>query len=174
MSVFQENAVERREEEARKRLVSLIPSHVLISKLRQYGCELEEDYLGFVEVYDAVSRFIPTDMVIADFGCYMAAQAYFFQKHKSYIGVDSYDLWAMPNLERFCTKNSVMLKSRIQDVIRIVPQTAYAVCAGVPDFEASDMVRKNFPNHCVCYPGRPSDITGIHADEIRAYLNGKD
>lgn len=44
---------------------------------------------------------------VVDFGCYMAAQVYFFRHHRAYIGVDCYERGEFSRLERFQTENSI-------------------------------------------------------------------
>lgn len=156
------------------RLRNLIPKEELYSKLSQDGCELEEDFLGFLNTYEAVSRFVPTKMIIVDFGCYMAAQAYFFKNHRRYIGVDFYELGEFSHLERFETSNSIMLKQSIQEAARILPSEYYAVCSAVNDASARKIISRKYPNHCIRYPNLPDDIAGIGAKEIGDFIyNGR-
>jgi len=77
-----------------QRLRKLIPKEKLYRKLSQDGCELKEDFLVFLNTHEVVSRFVPTNMVVVEFGCYMAAQAYFSKissrnvgSYVSYFGV---------------------------------------------------------------------------------------
>ena len=152
------------------RLRNLIPKEELYRKLSQDGCELEEDFLGFLNTYEAVSRFVTTNMVVIDFGCYMAAQAYFFHNHRAYIGVDFYELGEFSHLERFETPNSIMLIQSIQEAVRILPSKYYAVCSAVNDASARKIISRKYPNHCIRYPNLPDDIAGIGAEEIRDFI----
>ena len=152
------------------RLRNLIPKEELYSKLSQEGCELEEDFLGFLNTYEAVSRFVPTKMVIVDFGCYMAAQAYFFKNHAAYIGVDYFERGKLSRLKRFETSNSIMLIQSIQEAIRILPSNYYAICSAVNDASARKIISRKYPNHCIRYPNLPDDIEGICAEEIRGFI----
>ena len=157
-------------QDASKRLRSLIPEPILEEKLSQYECELEEDFLGFLEPYDAVSRFLPKEFAVVDFGCYMAPQAFYFQSHRRYIGVDAYDLAASPRLLRFETPNSLMVSGTIQETVGWFSPSVYAICSAVPDKKAVDLVRQRFPNHCITYPLRKEDISGVQAEKIRSFL----
>jgi len=162
-----ENAeAERRFQDATRRLLRLIPPRLLQEMLVQDTCELEEDFLGFMEPYDAVSRFLPEKYEVIDFGCYMAAQSFFFQNHRRYVGVDVYD----EKLQRFSTKNSFMISGKIQEVLNWFPTSSYAICSAVPDFDAVELVKERFPNHCITYPGKTDDIAGVRAEEIQKFL----
>lgn len=159
---------------AEKRLLTLIPQKELYEKLCQYGCELDRGFLGFLDTYDAVARFVPRSMVVVDFGCYMAAQAYFFKRHRAYIGVDFYERGNFPNLKRFEPANSIMLIQSIQEAVRILPASYYAICSAVNDNGARELVSRMYPNHCIRYPGMLDDIEGIHADEIEEFIHRED
>lgn len=118
-------------------------------------CELDSEFLGFVDVYKNLSRIIPKGSIVIDFGCYLAAQSYFFARHKMYIGVD------VVSMRRFTPPNSVHYTMSIQNFIQIeVPKLfeeydelkLCAICSYVPDFQATEMVRKTFPNVFCYYP----------------------
>ena len=123
--------------------------------MSQDMCELDAECLGCVEVYKNLSRIIPKGSIVIDFGCYLAAQSYFFARHKMYIGVD------VVSMRRFTPQNSVHYTMSIQNFIQIeVPKLfeeydelkLCAICSYVPDFQATEMVRKTFPNVFCYYP----------------------
>lgn len=143
--------------EATAELKKLIPHNEYESVISQDMCELESDFLGFVEQYYALSKVIPKHYTVIDLGSYMAAQCYFFKGHKRYIGVDSYDIKEdYKNLKRFRTENTIHYKSTIQDFVKnmeeIDTETTFAICNYVPDKEAQDLVRETFENCFVFYP----------------------
>ena len=128
-----------------------IPADELKTVMNQYMCEYAHDFLGFLEVYKAASMFVPKHKTIIDFGCYLAAQAYFFSDYSKYIGVDVVDL------KRFSPKNAEHHVISIQEFISDHPEIAnddsvFAICSYVPDFEAQELVRKTFKNCLVYYP----------------------
>ena len=132
---------------------SKIPSEEYNAVINQIMCEYEHDFLGFLEVYKAVSMFVPKHRTIIDFGCYLSAQAYFFAEHRKYIGVDVVDL------KRFTTDNAEHHICTIQDYIKEHTEMAnddnvFAICSYVPDREAQDLVRKTFKNCLIYYPSR--------------------
>lgn len=138
-----------------KELRSLIPDDEYHEVMSQDMCELDSEFLGFVDVYKNLSRIIPKGSIVIDFGCYLAAQSYFFARHKMYIGVD------VVSMRRFTPPNSVHYTMSIQNFIQIeVPKLfegydelkLCAICSYVPDFQATEMVRKTFPNVFCYYP----------------------
>ena len=138
-----------------KELRSLIPDDKYHEVMSQDMCELDSEFLGFVDVYKNLSRIIPKGSIVIDFGCYLAAQSYFFARHKMYIGVD------VVSMRRFTPPNSVHYTMSIQNFIQIeVPKLfeeydelkLCAICSYVPDFQATEMVRKTFPNVFCYYP----------------------
>ena len=138
-----------------KELRSLIPDDEYHEVMSQDMCELDSEFLGFVDVYKNLSRIIPKGSIVIDFGCYLAAQSYFFERHKMYIGVD------VVSMRRFTPPNSVHYTMSIQNFIQIeVPKLfeeydelkLCAICSYVPDFQATEMVRKTFPNVFCYYP----------------------
>lgn len=138
-----------------KELRSLIPDDEYHEVMSQDMCKLDSEFLGFVDVYKNLSRIIPKGSIVIDFGCYLAAQSYFFARHKMYIGVD------VVSMRRFTPPNSVHYTMSIQNFIQIeVPKLfeeydelkLCAICSYVPDFQATEMVRKTFPNVFCYYP----------------------
>ena len=138
-----------------KELRSLIPDDEYHEVMSQDMCELDSEFLGFVDVYKNLSRIIPKGSIVIDFGCYLAAQSYFFARHKMYICVD------VVSMRRFTPPNSVHYTMSIQNFIQIeVPKLfeeydelkLCAICSYVPDFQATEMVRKTFPNVFCYYP----------------------
>ena len=138
-----------------KELRSLIPDDEYHEVMSQDMCELDSEFLGFVDVYKNLSRIIPKGSIVIDFGCYLAAQSHFFARHKMYIGVD------VVSMRRFTPPNSVHYTMSIQNFIQIeVPKLfeeydelkLCAICSYVPDFQATEMVRKTFPNVFCYYP----------------------
>ena len=104
---------------------------------------------------DRYTRCLKELRSLIDFGCYLAAQSYFFARHKMYIGVD------VVNIQRFTPANAVHYIMSIQKFIQTeVPKLfeeydelkLCAICSYVPDFQATEMVRKTFPNVFCYYP----------------------
>lgn len=119
------------------------------------GAELDYTFLGFEEVYKAVTLFVPKSKVIIDFGCGYAFQSWYFRDYQKYIGVD----YAMSFSDVLETENSMFYFTSIQHFISeefpqlgIMPENVFAICSYVPDREARELVRKAFPYCLVYYP----------------------
>ena len=152
-----------------ERLRRMIPMEIIDSLLDQDLCELDYDFLCFSDVYGAVADVIPKDFIIVDFGCYMGAQAYFFQEHRGYVGIDDFDDWWAQGTQRFSTENSLMVTGRIEDIVPTIPDASYifAICSYVPDEKAQQMVAEKYRNHLVFYPSGINDIAGVNAGKLR-------
>lgn len=138
-------------------LRTLIPKEEFKRIMSQDMCELEPDFLGFINVYQPLSHLIPKDKIVIDFGCYLAPQAYFFKDHEQYIGVD------ICRMDRFAPPNALHYRCSIQGFVeKEVPElfakkgnrSYFAICSYVPDFDAVKLVRNIFENVCCYYPGR--------------------
>ena len=115
-------------------------------------CELEPDFLGFLEEYAKVT--VPDDFIIFDFGCYMGIQAQYFSEHAVYVGVDP----SVPGEWRFQQFNMAAYEMTAQEFIRdVLPdfgydlQHCFAFCSYVPDEEAQHLVAETFPYHRIVY-----------------------
>ena len=121
------------------------------------GAECDISFLGFEEVYKAVTMFVPKSKVIIDCGCAYAFQSWYFRDYRRYIGVDC----GSSINDVLKTENSKFYFVTIQYFIKKVFQTlghslddVFAVCSYVPDDEAREMVRNFFPHCLVYYPTR--------------------
>jgi len=135
----------------RHELFDIIPEEEIERVFSYEYCELSYDFMGFTDVYKALSAIIPLHYTIIDLGCYAAAQSYYFLRHKQYIGVDVF------NGERFITPNSVHYIKSIQefcseDTHYINLDESFAICSYVPDFSAVKIAKRIFKNLFVYYP----------------------
>lgn len=135
-------------------LLSVIPNDQLEEVFSGEFCDIDAEFMGFTEQYKALSTIIPKHFTIIDMGCAFAAQSYYFDEHKAYIGVDIFD-----DVKRFSTNNTTLIVSSIQEFIKnrlpsmgLDLETTFAICNYMPDFEAARMVRETFPNVFVFYP----------------------
>ena len=117
------------------------------------SAECDYTFLGFEEVYKAVTLFVPKNKVIIDLGCAYAFQSWYFRDYKKYIGVDC---GTNPE-DVFRTDNSEFYRMTIQDFYRkAFPKLGYsmddvfAICSYVPDDDARNLVRMCF-HHCLVY-----------------------
>ena len=119
------------------------------------SAECDYSFLGFEEIYKAVTLFVPKNKVIIDFGCAYAFQSWYFRDYKKYIGVDCgvkpEDVLKTDNsefffmtIQDFCRKSFHSLGYSLDDV--------FAICSYVPDDNARTLVRMCFPHCLVYYP----------------------
>ncbi len=120
-----------------------------VSRLFSYPeCELEEDFIAFLNSYADLPEIIPENWTVIDFGCYQAVQGHLFRHHAKYIGIDN----AVANKWRLQQDNAEYHECTIQHFIKhILPDSGidvnrtFAVCSYVPDKQAREMVRTVFP-----------------------------
>lgn len=119
------------------------------------SAECDYTFLGFEQVYKAVTLFVPKSKVIIDCGCGYAFQSWYFREYRKYIGIDN----LTGSSDVLKTGNSEFYFMSIQDFIQnIFPGMGYdledvfAVCSYVPDENAREMVRDYFPYCIVYYP----------------------
>lgn len=139
-------------------LFKLIPREKIdkiFSESNTASAELDRMFLGFEEVYKAVTMFVPKSKIIIDFGCAYAFQSWYFKDYEKYIGVDS----SVSNENVLKTDNSKFFFMSIQDFIKeqfqklgYKKEDVFAVCSYVPDEEARTMVKEYFSYCLVYYP----------------------
>lgn len=119
-------------------------------------CELEPSFLGFMETYEKLSYLIPLESIVIDFGCHAAAQAYYFRKHRQYIGVDGYSIEY-----RFEFSNTLHFQGSIQEYIlhhkNTFNQNYFAISNYVPQNysnQTDKLIKDTYQNCYIYYPGR--------------------
>lgn len=127
-------------------LFKVIPKHEIESVLRCPTCELDREFLGFVEVYGSVLNFVPKHFTIVDLGCYVATQAYLFKDYEKYIGVD------VCELERFKPENAIHYQITIQEYLLkhtndLCLETTFAICSYLPDEEPVQIAGSAIPKN---------------------------
>lgn len=119
------------------------------------SAECDYSFLGFEEVYNAVTMFVPKNKVIIDLGCAYAFQSWYFKDYRKYIGVDNMvgysDVLKTDNSEYYFMSIQRFI-SEIFPSLRYDKEEVFAVCSYVPDEEARETVRKFFPYCLVYYP----------------------
>lgn len=63
--------------------------------ISRHSCDISDDFLGFLDFYYHVSKFITKDSILVDFGCGTGLQHLFFRDFFGYIGIDSGN-WERP------------------------------------------------------------------------------
>ena len=115
--------------------------------LSQEMCDIDGDFLGFVDTYYYLSKLIPKDWTVIDFGCAYNPQAYYFRGHKAFIGVDT------GTSKRFHFGNTDLVDATIADYLKQKPPTkkVFAICNYVSSKE-TEIVRRYYPNCYIYYP----------------------
>lgn len=141
--------------ESNDRLFSLLPQDQVNRVFSYYRCDIDPDFLGFVDIYERLSQIIPTSRTVIDLGCSFGAQAFFFAHHKAYIGVDL----LVPTAARFVTANAKHFEMTIEEFISrhassYDRQETFAICSYVPPWHGDNgaMVRARFKHCFVFYP----------------------
>ena len=78
-------------EQITQRLLAQLPRDQwdLIMEQDYYAAsQIDPTFLGFVDVYYHLAAIIPRHWTIVDLGCAYAPQAFCFQHHKKFVGVD--------------------------------------------------------------------------------------
>lgn len=136
-------------------LKNKIPVEEYNSVMSQQTCELDSSFLGFINVYKGLTKIIPKECIVIDFGCNLAAQSYFFKDFKKYIGVDTV------KERRFNPTNCTHYICSIQEFVESELDGLFdgkenldffAICSYVPDENATELVRKTFKNVFCFYP----------------------
>jgi hypothetical protein len=123
--------------------------------LDQNSCDIDGTFLGFVDTYEHLAKIIPHDWTIIDLGCAYACQAYYFLKHKQYIGVDISDC------KKLQTPNSIYYQESIKDFLvnhidLVKAGKTFAICNYVPPWAggSSALLKEVFDNIYIFYPQR--------------------
>jgi len=135
-------------------LIKQIPKKLIDKMFENADIDVDYTFLCFEEAYKAVTEFVPKDTIIIDFGCAYAFQSWYFKDYKKYIGVE------IQGNEKSVLKldNSEFYFMSIQEFISEFDKLGYdkekvfAICSYVPDKQARQMVRENFPYCLVYYP----------------------
>lgn len=143
-------------EEITDYLLSLIPKEEYEkAMLTDMSAECDGNFMGFVEAYYYLSKFIPKDWTVIDFGAAYNSQSYFFTSHKRYIAVNP------PS-----GHNDFMFKPSNCDIYRMTTgeflkkvdypsEKVFAICNYVPNWYGEDsikLVHENFRNCYTFYP----------------------
>lgn len=132
-------------------LNEVIPQSQYDDVTSQDYCDIDWEFLGFTEIYEALSRIIPVHFTVIDLGCAYAPQSFYFQDHKAYIGVDYF------TLKRFHARNTQHLLMTIEtfidsEISKYDLDETFAICSYVPSSIAAKQARMTFPNIFTFYP----------------------
>lgn len=130
-------------------LFTLLPKDQIDKVFRQYMCDIDATFIGFINVYKNLSEIIPKHFTIIDFGCAYNPQCFFFKDHHKYIAVDNSDLlkFKSDNCQFYYDNINSFIKEHGQEFN--VKET-FAICSYVP--ADTKIIRETFPNVFVYYP----------------------
>lgn len=134
-------------------LLKMLPVEQKERVFRSDMCDIDGEFLGFVDFYYHLSKVIPKEWIVVDLGCAYAGQSFFFEGHEKYVGVD------LLVEQRFVSKNSVHYKMSVENFIGdhlgdFDLGSTFAICSYVPPWGGDNgkMVRDSFTNCFVFYP----------------------
>jgi hypothetical protein len=134
-----------------KRLIKMIPKGQWNEVMFQENCELDHAFLGFIDIDEALAKIIPRHFDVIDLGSYCAAQCFYFQDHKSYVGVDVYDGTRFQGVNTHHYTKPIE-KFIEEDLNTFDLEETFAICSYVPGESARHLVRTTFSNVFVFYP----------------------
>lgn len=139
--------------------ISVIPQEQLDRVFDQDMCDIDPEFMGFTEIYEALASIIPLHWTIVDLGCAYSPQAFIFRHHKAYVGVDA------GVKERFSAPNSTHHSMSIQEFVETKladfnQETTFAICSYVPPWGGDNMkmARDSFKNVFTYYPAGGRDL----------------
>lgn len=134
-------------------LLKILPKEQSEKVFNQPNCEIEPIFIGFTDIYKALSTIIPKHFTVIDLGCCYNPQCYYFIEHKEYIAVDISDCikWEAPNCRIFTMSIEEFIKTHLRDFFL---EETFAICSYVPEWGADNgkLVREAFKNVFVYYP----------------------
>lgn len=135
-------------------LIKQIPKELIDKMFKNADIDVDYTFLCFEEVYKAVTWFVPKNTIIIDFGCAYAFQSWYFKDYKKYIGVEihgnKYSVLKLDNSEFYFMSIQEFISDF--DKLGYDKEEVFAICSYVPDKQARQMVRENFPYCLVYYP----------------------
>lgn len=142
-----------------RKLMSLIPK-AEFERLDGKIAEFSHDFVGFVDIYYYLSKVIPKDWSVIDFGAGYNAQSYFFTEHKEYIAVNPQS--PFPDDDgMFCPPNCKVYRMTTGQFLKDVDyprERVFAICNYVPNWYDEDsvmLVHENFRDCYTFYPEFP-------------------
>lgn len=140
-------------EQINSELFKMLPEDQKKRVFKSDMCDIDGEFLGFVDFYYHLSRIIPKEWAVVDLGCAYAPQCFYFEGHRKYIGVD------LLVKEHFYGVNSVFYEMSIEQFLRehlfeYDLDSTFAICSYVPPWGADNakLVRESFKNCFVYYP----------------------
>ena len=147
---------EKLEEHINDYLYQLIPQEEF-DRVAQ-DAEISPYFMCFAKTYFFLSKLIPKDWTVIDFGAAYNAQSYFFTQHKRYIAINPYSVRGDNGM--FCPDNCEIYRMTTGEYLRSVDypkEKVFAICNYVPNWYEEDsieLVKKHFRFCYTFYPQR--------------------
>lgn len=139
------------------KLMKKIPKEEKYRVFNQAMCDIDCEFVGFIQTYYVLSKLIPKDWTIFDFGCSYNAQCYFFDKHKEYHAIEPIGDNGQCT-ELFHAENTIIHRCTTGEFLKfrfpkmdIDINKCFAIVNNVPNWYGEDsmkLVRDSFKN---CY-----------------------
>lgn len=132
----------------------LIPKRQIEDVFAEYYTDAEicRDFMGFVSTYYYLSKLIPKDWTVIDFGCGYNSQCFLFKDHEKYLAVDK------SLNKKFKSNNCTIYQVSILDFLYIYAEwdkinidKTFVICNYVPSKERNT-IKKYFNNLYIFYP----------------------
>lgn len=127
------------------RLMGKIPQKEKDRVFGQKLCDIDGEFVGFIEPYEALSRLIPKDWTIFDFGCGYNPQCYFFNEHKAYYAIEPVSEECD---EIFCAKNTIIHRCTTGEFLKntfpklnLHINKCFAIVNNVPNWYDEDSIK---------------------------------
>lgn len=142
-------------EQANSKLWAMLPQDQIDRVFAADMCDIDPSFLGFVGIYEALSRIIPKSWTVVDLGCSYAPQSFFFANHAGYVGVDI----ITPVEHRFAPENARHHEMSIRQFVAkhaasFLRESTFAICSYVPPWDGDNMelARTHFQKVFTYYP----------------------
>ena len=103
------------EQEITNYVLSLIPKEEKDRVFKQEYCAIGTDFIGFMETYYYLSKIIPKEYTVYDFGCAYNPQCYLFQDHAKFIAVNPEEIDGKEVFKAFF-KTSFGLNKNVENI----------------------------------------------------------
>lgn len=136
----------------------ILPKEQLEAVLNQERCDIDGEFMGFLNEYKYLSKIIPKHFTVIDLGCAYNPQCFYFIEHKKYIAVD------IEKCIKFQSDNCEIFEKTINNFINenlhnYDLEETFAICSYVPDWydKNKELVRQSFKNLFVFYPSNKEE-----------------
>lgn len=117
-------------------------------------CDIDCEFVGFVKTYWHLSKIIPKDYEVYDFGAAYNFQSWFFRGHKRYVAIEP-----DTNIKMIQPDNCVIYRMDAKtylDHCNNIPDKSFAIVNFVPsgmrNQDVRDLVKSKFKNVYTFYP----------------------